>query len=111
MKGTCPHIPSGCSITGIFNRKAKRFSGADVIKSIRLMHDRSNGLGGGFAGYGIYPQYKDHYAFHMLYDSEASQHETKHFLEKKFHRRPERTDPDPSSPPYHRRSQYCGATF
>ena len=33
------------------------------------MHDRSNGLGGGFAGYGIYPQYADAYAFHIFYDN------------------------------------------
>jgi glutamate synthase domain-containing protein 1 len=31
------------------------------------MHDRSNGLGGGFAGYGIYPEYKDCYAFHIFF--------------------------------------------
>jgi glutamate synthase domain-containing protein 1 len=66
------------------NRKGKRFSGADVIRSISLMHDRSNGLGGGFAGYGIYPQYKDHYAFHLLYHSESSQLETERFLDKSF---------------------------
>ena len=35
------------------------------IDSIRTMHDRSNGLGGGFAGYGIYPEYADYYAFHV----------------------------------------------
>ena len=33
------------------------------------MHDRSNGLGGGFAGYGIYPEYADYYAFHVFYDT------------------------------------------
>ena len=33
------------------------------------MHDRSNGLGGGFAGYGIYPEYRDFYAFHIFFDS------------------------------------------
>ena len=36
------------------------------------MHDRSNGLGGGFAGYGIYPEYKDYYAFHVFYDDRGS---------------------------------------
>jgi glutamate synthase domain-containing protein 1 len=84
MKGTFPRIPSGCSITGILNKKGKRFSGADVLKSIRLMHDRSNGLGGGFAGYGIYPKYKEHYAFHLLYASVESQQETEDFLEQNF---------------------------
>ncbi|MFQ9741845.1 MAG: hypothetical protein ACLRX5_04830 [Slackia sp.] len=29
--------------------------------------DRSNGLGGGFAGYGIYPEYRDFYALHMFF--------------------------------------------
>ena len=37
------------------------------------MHDRSNGLGGGFAGYGIYPEYKDLYAFHIFYDDARRQ--------------------------------------
>ena len=47
-------IPSGCAISGIIDKSGKRFSGEAIIDSIALMHDRSNGLGGGFAGYGIY---------------------------------------------------------
>ena len=66
------HIPSGCAISGIFNRKGKRIDGNKIIKSIKLMHDRSNGLGGGFAAYGIYPKYKDYYAFHVMLDDEES---------------------------------------
>ena len=49
-------IPSGCAITGFINRNGDRVSGGSIIKSISYMHDRSNGLGGGFAGYGIYPE-------------------------------------------------------
>ena len=45
-------IPSGCAISGIFDRSGARMSGEAIIRSISLMHDRSNGLGGGFAGYG-----------------------------------------------------------
>ncbi len=96
MKGDFPRILSGCSITGILNKKARRFSGADVVKSIRLMHDRSNGLGGGFAGYGIYPQYRDHYAFHLLYGCDSGQHETEHFLERNFII--DRSEPIPTRP-------------
>ena len=33
---------------------------------MKPMHDRSNGLGGGFAAYGIYPEYRDFYALHMF---------------------------------------------
>ena len=52
-------IPSGCAISGMFARDGSRLCGENIIKSIATMHDRSNGLGGGFAGYGIYPEYKD----------------------------------------------------
>ena len=67
-------IPSGCAISGIFSKKGNLICGDQIVKSISVMHDRSNGLGGGFAGYGIYPEYKDYYAFHVFYDdTEAKQ--------------------------------------
>ena len=48
------------------------------------MHDRSNGLGGGFAAYGIYPEYKDYYAFHVFYDNTAVKKECEEFLHRHF---------------------------
>ena len=39
------------------------------MAGIAAMHERSNGLGGGFAGYGIYPEYRELYAFHVFYDT------------------------------------------
>lgn len=77
-------IPSGCAISGIFSRSGKNINGESIIKSIRVMHDRSNGLGGGFAGYGIYPQYKDYYAFHIFYENNAVKDECEKFLERHF---------------------------
>ncbi len=77
-------IPSGCAISGIFSKSGKRINGENIIKSIAVMHDRSNGLGGGFAAYGIYPEYKDYYAFHIFYDSSASKKECEAFLERHF---------------------------
>jgi glutamate synthase domain-containing protein 1 len=77
-------IPSGCAISGIFNKSGKRMSGEAIIKSISVMHDRSNGLGGGFAAYGIYPEYKDCYAFHIFFDSMHAKKECEEFLEKHF---------------------------
>lgn len=77
-------IPSGCAISGIFSRSGKRMSGEAIIKSISTMHDRSNGLGGGFAGYGIYPEYKDLYAFHIFFDSTEAREKAERFLDKNF---------------------------
>ena len=77
-------IPSGCAISGIINKSAKRMSGEDIIKSIAVMHDRSNGLGGGFAAYGIYPEYKDYYALHIFYDSTSAKKECEEFIDRHF---------------------------
>ena len=77
-------IPSGCAISGIFNRDGRRISGKTIMDSIATMHERSNGLGGGFAGYGIYPQNKDQYALHIFYDDARAKAECEHFLEHCF---------------------------
>ena len=73
-------IPSGCAISGIFSRSGRRIDGVEIIKSIALMHERSNGLGGGFAGYGIYPEYKDLYSFHVFYYHQSAKEECERFL-------------------------------
>ncbi|NLY43316.1 MAG: glutamine amidotransferase family protein [Clostridiaceae bacterium] len=77
-------IPSGCAISGIFQKDGKRINGEVIIKSISTMHDRSNGLGGGFAAYGIYPEYKDYYAFHIFYEDNESKKECEQFLDRHF---------------------------
>ena len=77
-------IPSGCAISGIFSKSGKLTNGEKIISSIATMHDRSNGLGGGFAGYGIYPQYADFYAFHIFYDDNEIRKEAENFLYKNF---------------------------
>lgn len=77
-------IPSGCAISGIFSRKGRGINGREIITSIATMHDRSNGLGGGFAGYGIYPQHPDHYAFHVFYDNMEAREATERYIDGKF---------------------------
>ena len=58
---------SGCSIFGMMNVEGKRFSSRDPVKAIANMHERGNGLGGGWAAYGIYPEHEEDYAFHVMY--------------------------------------------
>ena len=52
-------IPSGCAIAAVISREGKLMTGEKIIEAMKPMHERSNGLGGGFAGYGIYPEYKE----------------------------------------------------
>ncbi len=54
-------IPSGCAISAAISKNGNKMSGEMITNSMKPMHDRSNGLGGGFAGYGIYPEYNDFY--------------------------------------------------
>ena len=46
-------IPSGCAVSAVISRDGNAMTGENIIKSMLPMHDRSNGLGGGFAGYGF----------------------------------------------------------
>ena len=77
-------IPSGCAIAGIMDRSGARHDGSDILKSIALMHDRSNGLGGGFAAYGIYPEYAELFAFHIMYENKDARDETERYLDQFF---------------------------
>lgn len=74
-------IPSGCAISGIMDKSGARHDGGDILRSIALMHDRGNGLGGGFAAYGIYPEYRDLYAFHIMYESDEALRATEEYLD------------------------------
>lgn len=77
-------IPSGCAIAAVISRKGRNISGEVITGAMRPMHDRSNGLGGGFAGYGIYPAYKDFYALHMFFDERATRKNCETFLKERF---------------------------
>ena len=77
-------VIDACSIFGAMNTSGARFSGESVIKAIANMHDRGNGLGGGFAVYGLYPDFADQYAFHIMYLSQQARKEAEEFLQKNF---------------------------
>ncbi len=71
---------AGCSIFGMINLEGKRFGSRDPVRAISNMHERGNGLGGGFAVYGIYPAFRDYFAFHVMYLSKDAKHHTDRVL-------------------------------
>lgn len=77
-------IPSGCAIAAVISKTGRSISGELITNAMKPMHDRSNGLGGGFAGYGIYPEYKDFYALHMFFDTRATRKACEVFLKERF---------------------------
>lgn len=74
----------GCSLFGMMNLEGTRFSARDPVKAIANMRERGNGLGGGFAAYGIYPEHKDDYAFHIMYLSKEAKEKTDKLLRENF---------------------------
>lgn len=77
-------IPSGCAIAAVISKDGNRMSGEMITNAMKPMHDRSNGLGGGFAGYGIYPEYKDFYALHFFFNDRAARKNCEVFLKERF---------------------------
>jgi len=69
-----------CSIFGMMSVERRTFSGSDIMTAIASMHDRGNGLGGGFAVYGLYPEYADHYAMHIMFTHSAARQQVEDFL-------------------------------
>ena len=97
-------IPSGCAIAAVISKDGNRMSGEMITRAMKPMHDRSNGLGGGFAGYGIYPKYKDFYALHLFFDHRTTRKECEAFLKEYFEiveseRIPTRTIPEITDEP------------
>ena len=77
-------IPSGCAIAAVISKEGNKMSGEMITNAMKPMHDRSNGLGGGFAGYGIYSDYKEFYALHMFFDTRATRKDCEVFLKEHF---------------------------
>ncbi|MFC1978024.1 glutamine amidotransferase family protein [Chloroflexota bacterium] len=77
-------VIDACAIFGAMDTSGRRFSCEGVIRAMANMHDRGNGLGGGFAVYGLYPECTDLYAFHIMFLSLEGKERTESFLKENF---------------------------
>lgn len=75
---------SGCGVFGVIHKKRGLIPGDMPIAAMTCMHDRGNGLGGGFAAYGIYPDHADKYAFHLMCDDQAGLDNAEEVLKRYF---------------------------
>ncbi len=76
---------SGCGVFGVIDKKRTPISGTVAIDAMASMHDRGNGLGGGFAAYGIYPEMADFYCFHVMGYRDEKLEEVEALLKSHFH--------------------------
>ena len=77
-------IPSGCAIAAVISTEGHRMDGSRIIRAMIPMRERSNGLGGGFAGSGLYPEFRDFFALHLFFDDSAARKSCEQFLKDHF---------------------------
>jgi glutamate synthase domain-containing protein 1 len=95
---------SGCGLSGMMSLTGERVDGQAIRSSIAILHERSNGLGGGFACYGIYPDRAEHFALHVMYDAPGAREKAEALLGDQFNidldeRIPTRFNPNINNPP------------
>ncbi|RJX26191.1 MAG: hypothetical protein C4554_06115 [Dethiobacter sp.] len=73
-----------CGISGLISHKMVKENGSRIKKSIVLQNDRGNGLGAGYASYGIYPEYEQLYALHVMAMNSGSMLKVKKFFQENF---------------------------
>ncbi len=82
--GRLERIGEACGIAALVNLDGRPESGARIGKMIRTMVDRENGLGAGYAAYGLFPERADLYCLQMLFDDRGALERAREFLGKKF---------------------------
>ncbi len=73
-----------CGVIGITNFNKKRFSGDVIARALDHMRERGNGLGSGYAGYGIYPDNPDDWCLHIFFNSENSRLKTEDYFDQNY---------------------------
>ena len=62
----------GCGIAGCMNLEGGRISGNQIALMLETMGERENGLGAGYACYGLFPEHREEYCLQMLFDNEEA---------------------------------------
>ncbi|MHA2059285.1 MAG: class II glutamine amidotransferase [Candidatus Ranarchaeia archaeon] len=70
-----------CGIAGFINLDGRCEDGSQAKKMIETIIDRENGLGGGFAAYGLFPERSDQYCIQLLLDDEKSRESVHEYLD------------------------------
>ena len=77
-------VMAACGLFGVLDTSGRTMGASDAVHAIANMHDRSNGLGGGFGVYGLYQHHADDYAVHMMYMGEEARPQVEALLRANF---------------------------
>ena len=77
-------VYDACGLVGFIDTSGAPHPGEKIVTALTCMKERGNGLGAGYAAYGLYPQFRDHYAFHVMCRNEDSRKELDDYLRRHF---------------------------
>ena len=66
------HQDNGCGIAGCISVGTGCISGEKIALMLETMGERENGLGAGYAAYGLFPERRDDYCLQFLFDHEKA---------------------------------------
>ncbi len=73
-----------CGLFGFIDTTGRRHDGCKAVEALNSMKERGNGLGSGFAVYGLYPDFREHYALHVMCRDERMRQELDGYLRQHF---------------------------
>ncbi|MBI3963022.1 MAG: hypothetical protein HY335_09730 [Deinococcus sp.] len=77
-------VPAACGISAVLTRRGQ-ISGEMIVSASSCLRNRGNGLGGGFAAYGLYPDRANFFALHILsIHSAQAADKVRHLLDEYF---------------------------
>ncbi|MBC7235712.1 MAG: glutamine amidotransferase family protein [Chloroflexi bacterium] len=77
-------VYDACGLFGFIDTTGTLHGGDIAITALTNMKERGNGLGAGYAAYGLYPEFADHYCFHVMCRDSASRTELDDYLRRHF---------------------------
>jgi len=75
-------VIDACGIAGFINLDGQCENGSKIKQMISILKDRENGLGGGFAVYGVWPEFQDQYCLQLILDDELVEELVEEYLKK-----------------------------
>jgi glutamate synthase domain-containing protein 1 len=70
----------GCGIAGCISLDGRLIAGDRIKSMLTIMEERENGLGSGYACYGLFPKFKDDYCLQFFFDDEVAKQKVEDLL-------------------------------
>jgi glutamate synthase domain-containing protein 1 len=74
------YIMGGCGIAGCISLDGRMIAGDRIRSMLTIMEERENGLGAGYACYGLFPSRKDQYCMQFFFDDEDAKVRTEEMM-------------------------------